>query len=92
MKMLWLQRDVFPLCLNNLNANVHPGSDKTAIALIDPRDVLELALNCAVCLEYSCFLQLDERYIASQCGQGRSAGLCWRGCRQYCHFQLISIG
>jgi hypothetical protein len=55
---LWLQRDVFPLRMNNLNANVYPGSDKTAPVLIDPPDVLELALNCAAYFEYLCFLQL----------------------------------
>jgi hypothetical protein len=54
--------------MNNLNANVYPLSDKTAPALIDPPDVLELALNCAVYIEYLCFLQLDERFIVPQCG------------------------
>ena len=88
----WLQCDVCPFCMNNINANVYPGSDKTAPALIDPPDVVELAMNCAVRIGYLRFLQLDERYIASRCVQGQRVGLCWRGVLHYCHFQLISTG
>jgi len=40
------------LCINNINAHVYPGSDKTAPALIDPLGVLEVELNCAVRIEY----------------------------------------
>jgi hypothetical protein len=69
--------------MNNLNSVVCPGYDKTAPAFIDPPDILELALNYEVCIAYLCFLRLDERYIASQRGQGRSAGLCWRAFRRY---------